>query len=132
MTTNNLIYEPVENWAKIPMGISFYGDCGGVAVDSKDNVYVFNRGTDPVCVFDESGNFLRSFGHGEFDRPHGIEIDAEDNIYLVDDGPGNFVQKRKNDGQIVFTVGERGKEAPWQQGGMFNRPTDIAIHPETR
>ena len=43
-------YEPVKNWAKIPMGISFYGDCGGVAVDSKDNVYVFNRGTDPVCV----------------------------------------------------------------------------------
>ena len=32
-------YEPVKNWAKIPMGISFYGDCGGVAVDSKDNVY---------------------------------------------------------------------------------------------
>ena len=85
-------YSPVKNWAKIPLGISFYGDCGGVAVDSKDNVYVFNRGTDPVCVFDPDGNFLRSFGHGEFDRPHGIEIDNDDNIYLVDDGPGNFIQ----------------------------------------
>ena len=124
-------YSPVKNWAKIPMGISFYGDCGGVAVDSKDNVYIFNRGTDPVCVFDPNGNFLRSFGHGEFDRPHGIEIDEEDNIYLVDDGPGNFVQKRNNAGEIIFTVGERGKEAPWQGGEMFNRPTDIAIHPNT-
>ena len=124
-------YEPVKNWAKIPMGISFYGDCGGVAVDSKDNVYVFNRGTDPVCVFDPEGNFLRSFGHGEFDRPHGIEIDKEDNIYLVDDGPGNFIQKRDNNGKVIFTVGERGKEAPWQGGEMFNRPTDIAIHPTT-
>ena len=102
MTTTNITYEPVENWAKMPLGISFYGDCGGVAVDSKDNVYVFNRGTDPVCVFDESGNFLRSFGHGEFDRPHGIEIDLYDNIYLVDDGPGNFVQKRNNNGDIIL------------------------------
>ena len=83
MTTTNITYEPVENWAKMPLGISFYGDCGGVAVDSKDNVYVFNRGTDPVCVFDESGNFLRSFGHGDFDRPHGIEIDLDDNIYYL-------------------------------------------------
>ena len=131
MTTTNITYEPVENWAKMPLGISFYGDCGGVAVDSKDNVYVFNRGTDPVCVFDESGNFLRSFGHGDFDRPHGIEIDLDDNIYLVDDGTGNFIQKRNNNGDIIFTVGERGKEAPWQGGEMFNRPTDIAIHPKT-
>ena len=60
-----------------------------------------------------------------------IEIDKEDNIYLVDDGPGNFVQKRDNNGKIIFTVGERGNEAPWQGGDMFNRPTDIAIHPKT-
>ena len=90
MTTTNITYEPVENWAKMPLGISFYGDCGGVAVDSKDNVYVVHRGTDTVCVFDESGNFLRSFGHGDFDRPHGIEIDLDDNIYLVDDGPVSY------------------------------------------
>ena len=32
---------------------------------------------------------------------------------------------------MIFTVGERGKEAPWQGGEMFNRPTDIAIHPTT-
>ena len=102
MSDSNLKFEPVPNWAKLPMGISFYGDCGGGATDSKDNVYVFNRGTDPVCVFDESGNFIRSFGHDEFDRPHGIEIDKEDNIYLVDDGPGNFVQKRDNNGKIVL------------------------------
>jgi len=131
MSVTDLKFEPVPNWAKLPMGISFYGDCGGVATDSKDNVYVFNRGTDPVCVFDESGNFIRSFGHDEFDRPHGIEIDSEDNIYLVDDGPGNFVQKRNNDGKVIFTVGERGNAALWQGGDMFNRPTDIAIHPRT-
>ena len=84
MTTKNINYEPVLNWAKLPMGISFYGDCAAVATDSKDNVYVFNRGTDPVCVFDESGNFIRSFGKGDFDGAHGIAIDEDDNIYSFD------------------------------------------------
>jgi len=40
-------------------------------------------------------------------------------------------KKRDNNGKVIFTVGERGKEAPWQGGEMFNRPTDIAIHPTT-
>jgi hypothetical protein len=31
-------------------------------VDSKDNVYVFNRGAHPVIVFDRDGGFLRSWG----------------------------------------------------------------------
>ena len=30
-----------------------------VAVDSSDNVYVFNHGEHPVIVFDSDGNFLR-------------------------------------------------------------------------
>ena len=130
MTTTNINYEPIMNWAKLPMGISFYGDCAAVATDSKDNVYVFNRGTDPVCVFDESGNFIRSFGKGDFDGAHGITLDAEDNIYLVDTG-GHFVQKRDNDGKVIFTIGERGKPSAWQEGDMFNRPTDIIVHPKT-
>ncbi|MEX0762218.1 MAG: peptidyl-alpha-hydroxyglycine alpha-amidating lyase family protein [Dehalococcoidia bacterium] len=123
-------FEPAPYWAKLPMGVTFRGDATSVAVDSKDNVYVFNRGTHPVAVFDKEGNFIKGWGQGEFDRPHGIEIDAEDNLYLVDDG-GHFVQKRTNDGKIVFTLGERGTPAPWQDGGMFNRPTDIAINPAT-
>ncbi|GIS30750.1 MAG: hypothetical protein Ct9H90mP2_11330 [Dehalococcoidia bacterium] len=43
-------YEPVKNWAKIPMGISFYGDCGGVAVDSKDK-YMFSTEVQTRFVF---------------------------------------------------------------------------------
>ena len=128
--TSKTKFEPVPRWAKMPMGLTFHGDATSVAVDSKDNVYVFNRGTDPVAVFDPDGNFVRSFGQGEFTRPHGIEIDGEDNLYLADDN-GHFVQKRTNAGKIVWTLGTPNKPAPWQQGGMFNRPTDVAIHPKT-
>ena len=48
-------YEPVEGWAKLPPGWSFR-EIGGVGVDSKDNVYVFNRGAHPMIVFDRDGN----------------------------------------------------------------------------
>ncbi len=39
-------YEVIDNWAKLPPGWSFK-DVGAVATDSKDQVYVFNRGEHP-------------------------------------------------------------------------------------
>ena len=50
-------YRVVENWAQLPEGWEFK-DVGAVAVDSKDRVYVFNRGEHPMMVFDREGNFL--------------------------------------------------------------------------
>ena len=61
-------FEPVPHWAKLPMGVSFSSDATSVAVDSGDNVYVFNRGTDPIAVFDPDGNFIRGMAHGEIAR----------------------------------------------------------------
>ena len=57
-TTSQTKYEPVSGWAKLPMGVTFRGDATSIAVDSKDNVYVFNRGTEPIAVFDVGGNFF--------------------------------------------------------------------------
>jgi hypothetical protein len=34
-------------------------------------VYVFNRGADPVMLFNRTGKFLESWGAGCFERPHG-------------------------------------------------------------
>src|SRR5262245_31513082 len=72
-------YEPVENWAKLPPGWSFK-EIGGVGVDKRDNVYVFNRGEHPMIVFDRDGNFLRSFGEGLFPRAHGVFMAPDDTI----------------------------------------------------
>ena len=49
-------YETEEGWGKVPEGYEF-PDAPGVTVDSKDNVYVLNRGPHPVIVFDKAGNF---------------------------------------------------------------------------
>ena len=57
-------YRALENWAKLPDGWELK-DVAAVAVDSKDRVYVFNRGEHPMIVFDREGNFIRSWGEGE-------------------------------------------------------------------
>ena len=51
-------YRVVENWAKLPDGWHLT-DVASVAVDSKDRIYVFNRGVHPMVVLDRSGNFIR-------------------------------------------------------------------------
>jgi sugar lactone lactonase YvrE len=124
-------YEPVPNWGKIPHGMTFRGSATSVAVDSLDRVYVFNRGNHPLMVFDPYGNLLRTWGSpDQFKRPHSIAIDEHDHVFLVDDG-GHTIEKRTLDGELIFTLGKRGEPAPWQSGGMFNRPTDVAVHRRT-
>ena len=56
-------YEVNVDWAKIPDEITL-GDCAAVGVDSKGNVYAFNRGEHPVAVFDNDGNLLRIWVRG--------------------------------------------------------------------
>ena len=58
-----LEYEVVEGWGKLPEGWQ-WGQVGGVAVDSHDEVHVFTRSDHPLMVFDTEGNFLRSWGEG--------------------------------------------------------------------
>ena len=70
---------------KLPDGWEFR-DVAAVAVDSKDHVYVFNRGQHPMIVFDRDGNFLRSWGEGLFKRAHGLHIGPDDTLYCTDDG----------------------------------------------
>ncbi|MBI3326959.1 MAG: hypothetical protein HYZ81_09690, partial [Nitrospinae bacterium] len=128
--SGNLIFEPVEGWEKLPPGWEFI-DVAGVAVDSKDNVYIFNRGEHPVCVFDRDGNFLRSFGEGMFSqRPHGIHIAPDDSVYCVDDGL-HTIQKFTLDGKLLMTLGSPNQPAPKWQGKPFNRPTHVAASRRT-
>src|SRR6184192_1221650 len=70
-------YEVVEGWERLPNGWS-HGDVAGVATDSQDRVYVFNRSDHPVIIYERDGRFLGSWGEGVFTRPHGITITADD------------------------------------------------------
>ncbi|MCH7735686.1 MAG: hypothetical protein IH961_10800, partial [Chloroflexi bacterium] len=115
--TAQTMFEPVPLWAKIPHGITFRGDATSVGVDSDDNVYVFSRGNVPVTIFDVDGNYLGGWGEGEFVRPHGIFIDDNDDLFLIDDN-GHYVQKRTKSGEVIFTLGTKNQPAEWQGGGI--------------
>ena len=121
-------YRVVENWAKLPDGWEFR-DVAAVGVDSKDRVYVFNRGEHPMIVFDRNGNFLRSWGEGLFSRAHGIDIDEDDILYCTDDGD-HTVRKCTIEGKVLLTIGVPGKPAPFLSGKPFNRCTHTALSPK--
>src|SRR5439155_1728756 len=83
---------PVVEWEQLPDGYS-HPDVAAVAVNSRDEVYLFCRAEHPVLVYDRDGRFLRSWGEGRFSlRTHGITIGPDDSVYCVDDG-GHSVRK---------------------------------------
>jgi DNA-binding beta-propeller fold protein YncE len=120
-------YRVVQNWAQLPEGFALT-DVASVGVDSKDNVYAFNRGAHPMMVFDRDGNFLRSFGEGLFKRAHGLHIDADDNLYCTDDGD-HTVRKCTPEGKVLLTIGLPGEPKPFMSGEPFNRCTHTALSP---
>src|SRR5271157_1264328 len=121
-------YRIIEDWAKLPDKWSFK-EVGAVGVDAKDNVYVFNRGDHPVMVFDRDGNFLRSWGEGQYPRAHGVHMGRDDSIYLTDDG-GHFVRKCALDGKVLLELGVPGKPSPYMSGEPFHRCTHTALSPK--
>jgi hypothetical protein len=54
--TRDLNYEALVQWESLPDGWSFV-EVAGVATDSQDRVFVFNRGEHPLIIFDRDGRF---------------------------------------------------------------------------
>lgn len=136
MTTlgsGEFVYKEDFEWAKLPDGWDFR-EVVDVAVDSRDRVYVFNRGDHPLIIFEQDGTFVEAWGEGLFTRPHGLTIvkDKEHGevLYCVDDD-GHWIGKFTKDGKLLSQIGERDKSAPAHSGEPFNRPTKVAIDPIT-
>ena len=118
-------YEVAEGWGEIPEGWKFT-QVAGVAVDSQDRVFVFNRGEHPVVIFSRDGKFLKSWGEGTFTTAHGIYMGPDDSVYLVDTGD-HTVRKFTADGKLLMTLGT--KDQPGENGRPFDRPTGVALSP---
>ena len=86
-------YRTIEGWAKLPEGRT-WGSTSAVAIDKDgESVWVAERcgqnscvgsDLDPVLLFDRNGNLVRSFGKGMVNWPHGIHVDFEGNVWVVD------------------------------------------------
>jgi DNA-binding beta-propeller fold protein YncE len=139
MKTAALHYHVVENWGQLPPGWSF-GEVAGVATDSRDRVYVFNRGAHPVIVFDRAGHFLSSWGEGKVVRAHGIHIGPDDTVWCTDDCD-QTVRQYTPEGKLLRTLGTSGKPSDTgatsmdfrtirRSGPPFHYPCNLALGPE--
>jgi sugar lactone lactonase YvrE len=101
-----------------------WGHVPGIAVDAKDNVYVFTRANPPVQVYDANGKYLRGWGEKTIGSAHHIKIDHEGNVWVADIG-NHVVEKYTPEGKLLLTVGTKGTAGRDKQ--HLNMPTDMAI-----
>ncbi len=133
--SGDFVFEPVEDWPQLPAGVELV-EAVGVAVDSQDRVFIFNRGGIPILIFEADGAFVESWGEGEFARPHGIWIAPDDTLYLTDD-MGHQVRHFTADGRLIDEIEPDG---PSESGAVgfdyrtithgappFNLPTNAVL-----
>ncbi len=119
-------YEYQPGWAQTPDGVSIR-EPSGVAVDSTDRVYVYQRVGPPVLVFDRDGHFLEAW-----ERRNGIPMDAhhihvgpDDTIYLTD-RDAHQVLIYDTAGNLQRSLGTRDRAA---MQAPFNHPADVCVAP---
>jgi len=136
-------YRLVPGWPQLPDQF-ILGNPTGLAVDHSGHLIVFHRGkrawplllpmphsmmtTNTILVLDSaSGKILNSWGAGRFIMPHGLTVDAANNIWVTDVGL-HQVMKLTPDGRRLLTLGIAGQ--PGNDSLHFNRPTDVAVAPD--
>jgi sugar lactone lactonase YvrE len=137
MGSHRLEYEVVEGWERLPEGWAFT-EVVGVAVDSRERVFVFCRGPQPLIIFDKDGRFLDAWGAGRFVRPHGIFISSDDRVFLTDDeghsvhefAPDGTFRRRLGDGRPSDTGFVAWQSPVTRAAGPFNTVTNVALAPD--
>jgi hypothetical protein len=100
-------------------------------------VFVYTRsGRTKLLEFDQNGNYVREIGQGNygFEFAHTVRVDAQDNIWAVDEGT-NMIIKFNPEGRVVMVLGRRpeaaegavgtGTPAAEPQPYVFSRQTDV-------
>lgn len=122
-------YAVVANWPQNDgSGAPDYrqADVTGVGVDTSGRVFVCAGTRHPVLVFNESGQYLYSFGEGLLVEPHTVRIDPEGNVWITD-FQVHQIFKFAPDGTLLQTFGVRNKRG--RDATHFNGPTDVAFAP---
>jgi sugar lactone lactonase YvrE len=140
-----------EDPAPMPPGYvawnrNVYWEMGRVAVNTKgDRLYAFRRSDPPLLQIDPAtGKILKEWGAGMFVWPHGLYVDADDNIWATDGtiantvpelakqlkpaldaGYGHQVFKFSPAGKVLLVLGTKG--IPGESPTHFNAPADVIV-----
>ena len=101
-------HEAVPNFFKNPPGI-YTGENMGIATSSKGNIYIYHRAYETrLFEYTPQGQFVREIGRNNygFSFAHSVRVDAQDNIWAVDEGTDMLV-KFSPEGRVLMTIGRR-------------------------
>lgn len=137
-------YMAIDGWGYLPDGRT-WGAVSAVypARDGK-HIWVAERcganlcvgsDVDPVLLFDQDGNLVRSFGAGMIAWPHGMFVDADDNVWVADavgyapvpEGWGHVIYKFSPEGKLLMTLGRKGVAGDGPD--TFRKPSDVLVAP---
>src|SRR5213594_3669206 len=123
-----LNFDSAPNPLVLPDDI-YLGEVGGVATNSKGDIFVYTRTGHPTISlggarafahggsrlfqFDRTGKFVREIGQGSygFMFAQQVRIDPQDNIWIVDQMT-NFVMKLDPAGRVQMSLGRKPEAIP--------------------
>lgn len=146
-------FDSVPEALKLPAGL-YLGEVGGVATNSRGDVFVYTRTGHPTITigtarpfahdgsrlfeFDRNGKFVREFGKDSYGFMFAaqVRVDPSDNIWVVDQMT-NMVMKFDPQGRVAMLLGRKAEavnvparpaagDGAGQPTDLFNRPTDVA------
>lgn len=137
-------YETIEGWAKIPAGREWGATSAIYPANDGKHIWVAERcgsnlcvgsDVDPVMLFDMDGNVVKSFGSGMITWPHGMFVDADDNVWIADavgyapvpEGVGHTVMKFSPEGELLMRLGKEGVSGTGPD--LFTKPSAVLVAP---
>ena len=133
-------YTLVNDWLHLPNGYAM-GTPTGLGIDSNGHIFIFSRAgrewttlmpilSTPISgktiheIDAATGELLNSWGDHFFVMPHGLTIDADDNVWVTDVALQQ-VFKFNHQGKLLMTLGEAEKAG--RDATHFNMPTGVAV-----
>jgi peptidylamidoglycolate lyase len=131
-------YRLAEDWPDLA-GDFELGNPTGIGLDSNQDIFIFHRAarswTEPMpdsfissntilMLARDSGKILNTWGDNLFIMPHGLTVDADNNVWVTDVGL-HQVFKFNHDGKLLLKIGEA--KIPGNDSTHFNLPTDVAV-----
>src|SRR6202140_3492164 len=146
-------FDSVPNALQLPAD-TYLGEVGGVATNSRGDIFVYTRTGHPTVTigaarpfahggsrlfqFDRNGKFVREIGKNSYGFMYAaqVRVDPNDNIWVVDQMT-NMVIKFDPQGRLLMLLGRKAENVnvptrPAKGDGagrptdLFERPTDVA------
>jgi len=123
-----IAFDSAANPLNLPDDI-YLGEVGGVATNSKGDIFVYTRTGHPTVSlgssrafahggsrlfqFDRTGKFVREIGQGNYGFLYAqkVRIDPQDNLWVVDEMAG-YVMKLDPNGRVLMLLGRKPEAIP--------------------